>query len=106
MGYDDLVRYRWSLTITTWGAVAPTAYSTQVVRTAHYIKIWSGGFKAQLEVRNVVKQYLEPSSTVALAIEKSCLIVYGEPEVDMALVNHFGNRIIRENDFVEVIDVA
>lgn len=61
------------------------------------VKIYSAGFKAQLEVRNVV-QYIEPSSAAAIALEKECLMIYGEPEVDLQLIEHFGNRIIRIND--------
>ena len=67
------------------------------------IGIYSAGFKAQLEVRNAAR-YFEPASTVAVAVEKDCLMVYGEPVVDEQLVEHFGNRIIRVNEIGNLID--
>lgn len=66
------------------------------------IKIYSAGFKAQMEVRNVAR-YFEPESTVAIAVEKNCLMIYGEPVVDEQLVEHFGNRIIRVNQVEELM---
>ena len=73
------------------------------LRNNEKVKIWSGGFKAQLEVRNVIDRYFELASTIALSIEKECLVVFGDPEVDMEIVNHFGNRLVRVDDFVELM---
>ena len=55
-----------------------------------------------MEVRNVAR-YFEPESTVAIAVEKNCLMIYGEPVVDEHLVEHFGNRIIRVNQVEELM---
>ena len=67
------------------------------------IKIYSANFKAQLEVRNLV-QYFEPASAMAIAVEKDCLMVYGEPTVDEQLVGYFGDRIIRVNEFEKLLN--
>ena len=56
--------------------------------------VYSPEFKAQMEVRNVA-QYTEPASTVAVAVEKDCIAVYGDPIVDDRLVRCFGIRMIR-----------
>lgn len=66
------------------------------------ICIYSAGFKAQLQVRNVVK-YFEPASTVAIGVEKECIVIYGEPIVDKDLIGHFINRIIRINEIESLI---
>ena len=66
-------------------------------------KDYSAGFKAQIVVRNVT-QYFEPESTVAVAVEKDCLMLYGEPIVDKELIEHFGNRIVRINDINKLIE--
>lgn len=67
------------------------------LKAAENIQIYSAGFRAQLEVRNVAP-YFEPASTVAVAIEKDCLVIYGEPTVDNQLIEHFGNRIVRVSE--------
>ena len=67
------------------------------IKVSDNIYIYSAGFKAQLEVRNIT-QYSEAASTIGVAIEKDCLAVYGEPVVDEKLIEHFGNRIIRVSD--------
>lgn len=66
------------------------------------VMLYSAGFKAQLEVRNVTR-YFEPHSTVAVGVEKDCMVVYGEPVVDDELVEHFGNRIIRVSQLKELV---
>ncbi len=68
------------------------------------ICICSASFKPQLEVRNVT-QYHESGSTVAIALEKDCVAIYGEPVVDKQLLEHFGNRIIRTNEMEHLIKV-
>ena len=66
------------------------------------IHIYSAGFKAQLEVRNVT-DYFEPESTVAVAAEKDCIFVYGEPDINKILIKQFGNRIIRISDLDKIM---
>ena len=73
------------------------------LKICNKVKIYSAGFKAQIVVRNVV-QYFEPESAVAVAVEKDCLMLYGEPIVDKELIEHFGNRIVRINDINELIE--
>lgn len=64
--------------------------------------IYTAGFKSQLEVRNVA-QYHEFASTVAVAIEKDCVAVYGDPIVDDSIIEHFRNRIVRVNDLESLL---
>lgn len=66
------------------------------------IHIYTAGFKSQLEVRNVA-QYHEFASTVAVAIEKDCVAVYGDPIVDDSIIEHFRNRIVRVNDLESLL---
>lgn len=73
------------------------------LKSCSKVHIYSAGFKSQLEVRNVA-QYFESASTIAVAFEKDCLAVYGEPVVDEELVSHFENRIIRSNELVKLIE--
>ena len=68
------------------------------LRDCDRVKIWSAGFETQIEVRNVA-EYTEAASCIAGGIEKDCLVVLGEPEVNADLREHFGNRIVRVNDF-------
>lgn len=67
------------------------------LKAADNIHIYSAGFKAQLEVRNAAP-YFEPASTVAVAVEKDCVVIYGEPVVNAQLIERFGNRIIRVSE--------
>lgn len=73
------------------------------LKVCNKIDICSAGFKAQLEVRNVAP-YSESASAVAVAVEKDCLMVYGEPDVDEQLVEHFGKRIIRVNEMRKLLE--
>lgn len=73
------------------------------LKICNKVKIYSAGFKAQIVVRNVTR-YFEPESTVAVAVEKDCLMLYGEPIVDKELIEHFGNRIVRINDINKLIE--
>lgn len=75
----------------------------EYLKICNKVKIYSAGFKAQIVVRNVI-QYFEPESTVAVAVEKDCLMLYGEPIVDKELIEHFGNRIVRINDINKLIE--
>lgn len=72
------------------------------IKECDKIHMYSASFKAQLEVRNVTR-YSEPASTVAIGVEKECIVIYGEPVVDNELVEHFGNRIIRVNEIESLI---
>lgn len=73
------------------------------LKAADNIQIYSAGFKAQLEVRNVAP-YFEPASTVAVAVEKDCTVIYGEPIVDNPLIEHFGSRIVRVNELDNLLE--
>ena len=77
----------------------------EYLKICNKVKIYSAGFKAQIAVRNVT-QYFEPESTVAVAVavEKDCLMLYGEPIVDKELIEHFGNRTVRINDINKLIE--
>ena len=48
-------------------------------------------------------QYHEFASTVAVAIEKDCVAVYGDPIVDDSIIEHFRNRIVRVNDLESLL---
>ena len=75
----------------------------EYLKICNKVKIYSAGFKVQIVIRNVT-QYFEPESTVAVAVEKDCLMLYGEPIVDKELIEHFGNRIVRINDINKLIE--
>lgn len=66
------------------------------------VRIQSAEFKAQIDVR-AVANYFEPASTVAIAIEKDCPFIYGEPHADDNLIEYFGNRLIRVNEIEQLI---
>lgn len=72
------------------------------LKVSEKVLIYSAGFKAQIDVRNAT-EYFEPASAVAVALEKDCTMIYGEPVVDNELVSHFGNRIIRINEFCALL---
>lgn len=69
----------------------------EILKKNQKVQIWSGGFRSQLEVRNVAR-YFEAASAVAIGIEKDCIVVLGEPLVEERLKNHFGSRIVRVNE--------
>lgn len=62
----------------------------------------SGHIEDQMAVRNV-DQYTEPASTVAVAVEKDCIAVYGDPIEDDRLVRCFGIRMIRISQLEELM---
>lgn len=72
------------------------------LKVCNKIHIYSPEFKAQMAVRNVA-QYTEPASTVAVAVEKDCIAVYGDPIVDDRLVRCFGIRMIRISQLEELM---
>lgn len=72
------------------------------LKASEKMHIYSAGFKAQLEVRNVT-DYFEPESTAAVAVEKDCIFVYGDPVVNEKLIERFGKQIIRISDLDKVI---
>lgn len=72
------------------------------LKVCNKIHIYSPEFKAQMAVRNVA-QYTEPASTVAVAVEKDCIAVYGDPIVDDRLVRCFGVRMIRISQLEELM---
>lgn len=65
------------------------------------ICIRSADFTHQLEVWRRVR-YLEPASAVAVALEKDCIAVIGEPDADDALMATFFSNILRP---VELLDL-
>ena len=67
------------------------------------IHIYSAGFRTQLRVRTTAR-YDELAAAVAVAEEKDCLMVCGDPAIDMSLINHFGYRIIRLDLFQKLIN--
>ena len=74
----------------------------EYIQLSDNIHIYTAGFKSQLEVRNVA-QYHEFASTIAVAIEKDCVAVYGDPIVDDSIIEHFRNRIVRVNDLESLL---
>ncbi|MDY5642587.1 MAG: hypothetical protein SPG79_06260, partial [Candidatus Faecousia sp.] len=59
--------------------------------------IYSPDFAHQLKVRDKVR-YDEPACVTALALEKDCPAVIGEPNMDEALAHAFPARILRPTD--------
>ena len=58
------------------------------------ICIRSADFTHQLKVRRRVR-YIEPASAVAVALEKNCIAVIGEPDIDDTLMDIFSSNILR-----------
>lgn len=69
----------------------------KLLKDSSNVYIWSAGFKAQIEVRNVAVYY-EPASTLALGVEKDCMAVLGTPMIDKSWVDYFNNKIVRVNE--------
>ena len=62
------------------------------------LKIVSPDFEHQLQVREVISAYDEPSCTLALALEKQCIAVLGEPNLQKELIQTFKEIIVRPLD--------
>lgn len=73
------------------------------VRDSQNIEIASAKFETQLAVRDVTL-YTEPASVVALAVEKDCLAVVGDPKLRNDLVEHFGRRMVGLDEFIGLLD--
>lgn len=63
------------------------------------LKIVSPDFEYQLKVRDTGAEYFEPCSTVAIALEKNCAAVIGEPLLSRELINGFREIIVRPCDY-------
>ena len=75
----------------------------KLLKNSSNIHIWSAGFKAQIEVRNVAA-YCEPAATLALGVEKNCLAVLGAPTMNKSWIDHFSNKIIRVNELEMLVE--
>ena len=67
------------------------------------VQLLSAGFKAQITVRNATL-YTEMAGAVAVGIERGCLTILGQPDLDRALVEKFGNSIVRYTDMEKLFD--
>ena len=65
--------------------------------------MYSASFKSQMEVRNVVV-YSEPTSAVAVSIEKKCIAILGDPDLDRGTVEKFGSRIVRVTEIGKLFE--
>lgn len=61
------------------------------------ICIRSADFTHQLKVRRRVR-YTEPASAVAVALEKDCIAVIGEPDIDDVFIDTFSSNILRPTE--------
>lgn len=67
------------------------------IRSNQNIDIESAGFKTQVEIRKIVP-YTEMAATIAIAKEKDCLAVMGEPDLELKFIDRFGSDIVRVNE--------
>jgi hypothetical protein len=58
------------------------------------ITIVSAQFIYQISIRDLVPHYGETAAMIALGVEKECITVIGEPEIQNELSNKFKYRII------------
>ena len=73
------------------------------IKTMDNVQLLSAGFKAQITVRNATL-YTEMAGAVAVGIERGCLTILGQPDLDRALVEKFGNSIVRYTDMEKLFD--
>lgn len=64
------------------------------------VRIYSPGFSSQLKAREKVR-YDEPASVVALALEKECIAVIGDPYTGEDLLRTFFADILRPTDIFD-----
>ena len=74
------------------------------IQTDSVCKIISPGFGAQIAVRNHVS-YNETGAAIALGIEKDCLVMLGDPDLEHRLVDKFRQSIIRANEVDKLFGV-
>lgn len=67
------------------------------LETSQNVHLESAGFKTQIEVRNSVP-YTEMAAVIAIAKEKDCLVILGEPDLGLKFIDKFGKDIIRINE--------
>lgn len=72
------------------------------IRAESVFRLQSANFRTQLEVRDKVI-YDEAASAVAMGIEKDCITILGEPELNSGLVAKYKSRIIRVSDIEMLI---
>lgn len=66
------------------------------------LELVSPDFEHQLKVRETEERYWEPCSTIAIALEKKCIAVLGEPKIQKTLIDKYKDRIIRACDYGEL----
>lgn len=67
------------------------------------LKLVSPDFEHQLQVRETDAPYWEPCSTIAIALEKKCIAVLGEPALQKVLVEKFKDIIVRVCEYGELL---
>lgn len=67
------------------------------IETDSVCQIVSPGFRAQIEVRKNAN-YNETATAVALGIEKDCVVVLGDLDLEDGLVDKYSQRIIRTDE--------
>ena len=72
------------------------------LEVADNVKLQSPEFEAQLMVCDV-SDYLEPCSTIAMALETGVPAVIGALDIDVTVFEKFKNYIIRPNDIDNVM---
>lgn len=63
------------------------------------LKLLSPDFEHQLQVREIATPYWEPCSTIAMALEKKCIAVLGEPKLQKELMDTYKDSIVRACDY-------
>lgn len=67
------------------------------------LELISPDFEHQLQVRETEERYWEPCSTIAIALEKKCIAVLGEPKIQKTLVDKYKESIVRVCDYGKLL---
>ncbi len=73
------------------------------VKAHDVFTMYLASFKSQMEVRNAVV-YSEPTSAAAVSIEKKCIAILGDPDLDRGMVEIFGSRIVRVTEIGKLFE--
>ncbi|MDD3339253.1 MAG: hypothetical protein PHS82_10405 [Lachnospiraceae bacterium] len=77
----------------------------EYIETHQNVLIRSADFKHQIEIRENL-DYDETASVIAIAYEKGCPVVLGEPELKQPIIDNYSQMIVRANMFKELLALA
>lgn len=80
----------------------PVRNALEFLEKTNHVQILSAGFEYQLKVRDKTR-YDEPAGTIAIAEEKMCIAVLGEPLLEHEMIEAYKNIIVRITDMQQVV---